>query len=364
MSGMHLQYLAFIRLPTEKAHGLQIMKTCEALAKEGHSVELVVPGRKTDIEEDAFSYHGSAKNFKITRLHSPDFVRFGFFGFLISLVLFAEAVAWRKEYWSADVIFSRDALVLFQHILLGKKFVYEAHNNPSWFSVIVAKRSHLTVAISEGLQQEYVKRGVSEGKVIVVPDAVDTELFKNAISKIDARRRLGIPEGVKVAMYVGKIDEGKGADTFAETSEHLAEGVRAVLVGDGPLLHTLKKKFNKAFFVPQTKYTELPNVLAAADVVVLPNSARTAESSRNTSPLKLFAYMASGVPIVASDVPAIREILPEYAAEYVKADDPEALAEGILRALAKGAEKGENAKRLAEGYSWESRARRILEKLA
>lgn len=360
---MRIQYLAFVRLPTEKAHGLQIMKTCESLAEAGHEVELVIPGRKTDIDEDAFSYHGAESTFKIKELKSLDLVRFGFLGFILSLVSFSESAVWRKEYWSADVIFSRDALVLFQHILLGRKFVYEAHNDPTWISVLVAKRAHVTVAISEGLRSEYVQRGVRAEKIIVVPDAVDTELFRNALPKIDARRRLGIPEGEKIAMYVGKIDHPKGADVFAESSEHLPSDTRAVLVGEGPTLIALKKKYPKAFFVPSTKYTELPNVLAAADVVVLPNSGESTESARNTSPLKLFAYMASGAPIVASDVPAIREVLPDYATTYVRPDDAKALAEGISHALANGTEKGENAKRLAEGYSWDSRARRILESL-
>lgn len=362
---MRIQYLAFIRLPTEKAHGLQIMKTCEALAAEGNEVELVIPGRKTHIEDDAFVYHGTAQNFKIKELHTPDWVQAGPVGFLISLVCFAEAAAWRLSYWTADVVFSRDALVLFQHILLAKKFVYEAHNNPSWFSVMVAKRAKTVVAISEGLKQVYVVKGVRPEKIIVVPDAVDVKMFDNALSKIDARRRLSIPEGEKIALYVGRIDGGKGADVFAASSEFLPEGTRAVLIGNGPLAHNLKSKHTKAFFLPETKYTDLPNVLPAADVLILPNSGKGTESARNTSPLKLFAYMASGIPIVSSDVPAVREILSEDSAVFVKPDDPRVLADGIVATLSgAGAGKGEKAKALAIQYSWGSRAKRILSTLS
>lgn len=358
---MKIQYLAFIRLPTEKAHGLQIMKTCEALAEEGHEVELVIPGRRSHIEDDAFSYHGSAQNFKITELKTPDFVQAGPLGFLISLVCFAEAAVWRKAYWDADVIFSRDAVVLFQHILLGRTLVYEAHNNPSWVSILVAKRAKTVVSISEGLKQAYVVEGVPPEKITVVPDAVDLKLFENSLSKIDARRRLGIPEGEKVALYVGRIDGGKGADVFAACSEFLPKGMRAVLIGSGPLLHNLKSTHTKAFFLPETKYADLPNVLPAADVLVLPNSGSKTESARNTSPLKLFAYMASGVPIVASDVPAIREVLADDSAVFVRPDDAHELAEGIRASVeGGGGGKGEKAKSLATKYSWGSRAKRIL----
>lgn len=358
---MKIQYLAFIRLPTEKAHGLQIMKTCEALANEGHEVELVIPGRRTHIVDDAFSYHGSIQNFKIKELGTPDFVQSGPLGFLISLVCFAEAAVWRFAYWRADVIFSRDALVLFQHILLGKKFVYEAHNDPSWFSIMVAKRATVVVSISQGLKQAYIAQGVAPEKIVVVADAVDLNLFKNKLPKIEARRRFGIPEGEKITLYVGRIDSGKGADVFAESSQFLPEGVRAVLVGNGPLLHTLKILHPKALFLPETKYTDLPNLLPAADVLVLPNSGKGSESARNTSPLKLFAYMASGVPIVASDVPAIREVLSNLEAFFVHPNEPRVLAEAVAEALQYGGEqKASAAQSLVQIYSWERRAQKIL----
>ncbi len=71
--------------------------------------------------------------------------------------------------------------------------------------------------------------------------------------------------------------------------------------------------------------------LARADVLVLPNSA-TALSARYTSPLKLFEYLAAGRPIVASDLPALREVLRDGAnAWLVPPDDAAALAGGDRR---------------------------------
>ena len=72
--------------------------------------------------------------------------------------------------------------------------------------------------------------------------------------------------------------------------------------------------------------------LAAADVAVLPNSSQAQISSNYTSPLKLFEYLASGKPVVASNVPAIREIVQnEQTALLVEPDNARALAEGIQR---------------------------------
>ena len=79
---MKLLYVAPIRLPTEKAHGIQIMETCAALSRAGAEVELVVPDRKTHIQEDAFQYYNIKERFRITRLHAPDTVSYGRVGFL------------------------------------------------------------------------------------------------------------------------------------------------------------------------------------------------------------------------------------------------------------------------------------------
>ena len=54
---MKLYYIANARIPTEKAHGVQIMKMCEAFVDAGHEVKLIVPKRKNPIQEDPFAYY-------------------------------------------------------------------------------------------------------------------------------------------------------------------------------------------------------------------------------------------------------------------------------------------------------------------
>lgn len=351
---MKITYLAFIRLPTEKAHGAQVMKTCEALADLGTEVELVVPSRKTHITENPFAYYDVRPNFTLTRLKTFDFVSWGPLGFTLSSLWFSEAAARRKSFWNADIIYSRDAFVLLQYLFLGRKLMYEAHTKPTLISTLVARRAYRLIVISEGLRDAYVRRGVTSAKITVVHDAIDPEPFKKHYDQKESREWLGIPTDKKVALYVGRIDAPKGADTFAAASEYVPEDTLCVLIGPGPLAEELKKKYPKALFLPETPYRDLPRVLASADVLVLPNSAKDENAAKYTSPLKAFAYLASGKPIVASDVPALKEILKD-SARFFEADNAKACAVVIQQKKVQT-----DAVRQLDSFSWEERARRIL----
>ena len=351
---MRIFYLAFIRLPTEKAHGVQIMKTCEALADEGVDVELIIPGRKTHIAEDPFEYYGVKKNFALTGLNTPDWVRWGSVGFTLSMIWFSEIAKWKKAFWKADIIYSRDALVLFQYLLLGRKLVYEAHTKPTFISRFVAKRAWRLIVISEGLRDAYVAVGIPEEKITVAHDAIDPVPFQTHYSQEDSRTWLGIPQGKKIALYVGKIDEAKGADTFASASEHVSDEWLCVLIGsESPQKTVWREKYPKALFLPETPYRELPRVLAAADVLVLPNSAKDEDASKYTSPLKAFAYMATGKPIVASNVAALKAVFKGGVVFF----EPDSSTD-LVRVLKNTTQTESRA--VSDLYTWKERAKSVL----
>ena len=102
--------------------------------------------------------------------------------------------------------------------------------------------------------------------------------------------------------------------------------------------------------------------LARADILVLPNPA-SAISSHATSPLKLFEYMAAGKAIVASNLPAIAEVLQDDRnAVLVAAGDAAALAAAIRRLNDDAGLRtrlGESARRDVAEYSWSRRAERL-----
>jgi glycosyltransferase involved in cell wall biosynthesis len=116
-------------------------------------------------------------------------------------------------------------------------------------------------------------------------------------------------------------------------------------------------------FVGQRPPYEIPLYLRAFDVCVMPFP-WTRHYAYFMSPLKLFEYMAARRPIVASDLPSVREILNEGNAVLVEPGNPKALAEGIENVLENEELANKIAKKAYEdvrAHSWERRAARILD---
>ena len=143
--------------------------------------------------------------------------------------------------------------------------------------------------------------------------------------------------------YAGHLYAWKGVDVLLEALAALPE-VDGLIVGGHerePDLARVKALAERCGIAgpgdvhrPRRRRRRCRRSSARADVLVLPNPA-SAISTRFTSPLKLFEYMAAGRPIVASDLPAIREVLtPTSNAVLVAPGDAAALAAGIRRVLA------------------------------
>jgi len=202
-----------------------------------------------------------------------------------------------------------------------------------------------TISISNGLRDLYIKFGVSPERITVIPDGVDIAQFDIAISKEEARARLGIESNKKLVIYTGSLYAWKGTDTLEEAGRLLPENIEVKIVSGRP-------------------YAEIPLYLKSSDVLVLPNSALEIASKIYTSPMKLFEYMASGTLIITSDVPAIREILDESSAVFFKADDVVSLRGTLLTSLRDVDSVGRLAKisqKLALKYTWQSRAEQITQ---
>ena len=268
---MRIVYIANMRMPTERAHGIQVVKTCEALAQAGVEVELVVPRRKTSILESPFAYYGVEENFRITYVPVIDSVSWGRVGFFVETVSFALGA---RKYVRGSV-YGRDELVLALLMLACVvQVVWETHTG-AWnlAARFVSRRATHIVAISQGLKDFYSKRGVPQERIVVAHDGVDLDDFATPEPRGQARRRLGLPQDAALALYVGGLEGWKGAEVLCRSAKFLQGGIRVAVIG--PHYEELQEKYPSVTFLGPRPYAELAHNLAAADVLVLPNSARS-----------------------------------------------------------------------------------------
>ena len=375
---MKILYIANIRLPTEKAHGIQIMKMCESFAHVGAEVELVIPDRYTPLTEDPFSYYGVERAFAITRLPTFDTVSWGRAGFWLQTLSFITRAARYARRSSAKVIYSRDpALFFFGRMLLGKTLVWEIHAKPAPRVVKKIQKSRVRiVAISSGLRDMLIEAGVPRERIIVAHDAVDTDLFAGVSDRRTVRRELSLPEDKKLVAYVGKyktMDESKGVEeiisAIGAVHAHRAD-TGLLLVGlnsdEFAEVEALVKNAGldgAAHLVGHVVHKYVARYMRAADVLVM-NYPNTEHYARFMSPLKLFEYMASGTPIITSDLPSIREALDDTTAYFFKADDAAdfgRVLEEILTDSISASEKARATLEKVKEYTWQKRAEDIIE---
>jgi glycosyltransferase involved in cell wall biosynthesis len=226
------------------------------------------------------------------------------------------------------------------------------------------------VVLNESVRALVQTAGGRGDSMIVVPSAVDPAPFDNAPDKRLARVRANLPPERPIAIYTGHLYDYKGIGPLLDAARVLPE-VLFLLVGGWPDDVKRWKRASAGLdnvrfegFVPNA---EIPGWLAAADMCIHPHSARH-DYATWTSPLKLLEYMASGRPIVATDIPGLHDLLVhEGNAIVVPADDPERLTEGIRRVL----DDPQLAQRLArqarsdvDRFTWKNRAQAILERFA
>jgi glycosyltransferase involved in cell wall biosynthesis len=393
---IRLVYLANARLPTEKAHGYQIVKMCEAFAQNGASVLLLHPFRyQRDPrlkEQSVFGYYGVPPVFEVRTLPNFDVILLErFFPKNISMVLvFARALLWglyaalkvRKE--EADLYYTRNIEIAFGLMRMGLPTVYEAHVVPKrvrrWLLQRIARHSalRLVVVLTSFIRERFVELGFLAEKVIVLSDGVDLSLFEDLPRKEECRRKLGLPSDRCIVGYIGRfrtMEMEKGIPELVQAMVHLSpfDGQEPLLLCVGgpmdavpdylDLARRLGVPEHRLQFVDRVPNTEVPSWMRACDVVTIPWP-WTEFSAYFTSPLKLFEYMAAGVPIVATDLPSIREVLRHGENAWLVAPgSPQTLAEGIERTLSDAelsARIGRQASEDVKQYTWEKRADNVI----
>lgn len=384
---MRILYLADIRFPLERANGIQSAETCHALASRGHEVTLVVRPDTASPARDPLAFYGldALATLRVARVPAGGSAR------RRRLTYLASAVRRAVSRPRADILYTRDLGVASWILRLPgwarPPLVYESHGLAHVFGATLGDLLSNAAKASRGKQRRLAARERQVWRAAEGYVTLTAALRHGLESAWGARPRVStVPDGMRLPVgrtfaapcagptvtvaYAGHLYPWKGVETLLRAIARVP-GVNGLIVGghpaeaDLPRLQALARDLHLEGRVRFTGLVAPPDVaahVAGADILVLPNSA-SAVSATYTSPLKLFEYLAAGRAIVASDLPALREVLThEVDALLVPPDDPGALA-GAVRRLAEdrtlAARLARAAFDLAPRFTWARRAERL-----
>lgn len=301
------------------------------------------------------------------------------FGQHNGLVLGWKQMSWIKRN-NISIVYGREWALLWFMMLLNKyffrlplRFVFESHHIPKDFRLQpVLRQCEQVFCVTEGLRDDLLKQFPFIKKITVTRNGVDLD-EGSACSTTELREKYQLPLTARIVTYVGSVGvhRWKGEDVFLRSRDFvfgpefhfLIVGVRE---GD---LEEFKAKWGDertTIFGRKTSH-EVAEIEQLSNVLVLPNTIKDIESERYTSPIKMFSYMRSGRPIVATNIPSIREVLAEESAYIVPPGDPKALADAIVDAVVDRAEsdkKAAAASILVREFTWNRKVEKIIDNLS
>lgn len=334
-------FITKISMPGKRGVCFAIAQMCQAFAQNGHQVELILPNREIDQSlrnENFWDYFQIGKNvFGIKKLPVVTLPQLGSLEFIIShlrelvlgwsfsLMVFFYLWSARRSYVH---LFTecKELLVLLRLLfwIYNPRVIYEVHILPQNFYERVldwlgSPRADTVVATTRTIARHYRQAGRS---VIVLPNGINLEDFDYLTPKIEIRQTLKVPLDRIIIGYGGRFVTDKMEKGIPELIKAFTvlkqkhKNILLLCVG-GPLKYVDKYRIlaqksglnsNEAIFLDHVPPKTLYQYMRIFDVCVMPFPDNS-HFAHIMSPLKLFEYMASKNPIVATDLPSVREIL-------------------------------------------------------
>jgi glycosyltransferase involved in cell wall biosynthesis len=388
-----LRYLADVRMPTEKAHGWQIVQMCRAFAATGVDVELCTPKRRQPTAlmetQSPFDYYGVERTFTHRYLPDIDLVRLEqrLPSWLETSVNQLHSYAWgRQRIWierrqPSELLYTRDLGIAAGALRRGVPLGWEVHAFPGargrrmLARGLKVSRPRTVVALTPFLREALLRVGFFDHEIIVEGDAVDPTSSLEPLSHEAARAIVGLPQGPMIG-FVGRfqaMESERGLLDLIRASARVQTTPEPTLVLLGGPMELAPRyraaaaevglRDDRLLMFDRVPNDQVPVWLQALDIGAMPYS-ETKHHALAASPLKMFEYMEAGLPIVASDLPSIRLHLRDgQNALLVRPGDPALFAEAITRLIndpALGRRLAAQARADVSGLTWRARAERIL----
>ncbi|MBU1755022.1 glycosyltransferase family 4 protein [Patescibacteria group bacterium] len=357
------------RYPSEKAAATYVTQNAESLVQLGHAVTILSPARRTlnkgnlnlAPEGCRIIYMPIIDLFELPILRSA--------AFWVSLTCFTLSSWLYLKFKSSgkDNIISNDLLVGLMVNTVSSRLIYEVHDFPERWHFLyrqLFKRAMLVIA-TNSWKEEMLTASFSEvhGKVLMERNGVNLEKFYPGDKTVD-RTVLGLSTTAPVVVYTGHLYGWKGVATLMGAAKSLPNIDFYLVGGTKEDIEKYKAEYSSSnmHFVGHVPHADVRRWQSSADMLVLPNTGKDKLSSLYTSPMKLFEYMANKRPIIASDIPSIREVVGDNMATLFEPDNSLELASAIRQVIENPKEANKMADIAYESvlkHSWRSRAMRM-----
>ena len=370
-------------LPSRTANSVHVVHQCAGFAAAGARVALVAMRAVKEVgalpRSIEAAYGVPADTFELVTFHSRSTKA----GSVKTAAAALRALASRPR---PDLVLSRNLYAAYLlAVLLRRPLVFETHQVEAGargaIQRAVMTRPHvITVVISEKLREILSEHhGVAPRRPLVLHDAAPEGIAP--LPAMHKRRALGellprhdITPWQAVCGYFGHLYPGRGIEIIEAMARSRPHALFVVFGGNEPEIMAQRAaaagdNMIVAGFLPHAKALR---AMAACDVLLMPYQASVSigvkghDTARWMSPMKMFEYLASGTPIISSDLPVLREVLSDgRTALLAKPDDAEAWLACLDRLLEEqvlASTIGTAGHRLyAQRYTWTRRAEAILQ---
>jgi glycosyltransferase involved in cell wall biosynthesis len=358
------------------AHPLFCLQLCHELAKFS-SVDLYIPRNEASIDKSKLERElGFPLNFRIETVTDKFFgfrsLRFFFYLSVLLMWCRRKNLLWVFEPYSIQLA-----------SFLGIRSVMEIHSSlPPARYINIAKRIQksgtfgLFIANSEAHCSLLASKGFIKDKLLGAHNAI----AKGLLNRSEARRNSGFwsTHGVSeaaVVTYAGSLYKGRGLESILEVAPRLPHCAFVILGGPDAERKKLmqRTKSSNVYFLGSISPRQVPAFLTASDILVALYDEDCEDVGGNktiltASPMKLFEYMAAGVPIISSNIGAIPEIIENgRSGLLIQPGDVDQFKNSIQRLMTDktlAAALSSEALARVKQYSWEHRLRRIFERLS
>jgi glycosyltransferase involved in cell wall biosynthesis len=276
-------------------------------------------------------------------------------------------------------------LYIYTRLIFWRKynFIYEIHwnykhNNPivNYLFYATMRKADLIVSISQKLISDLLSIGLKQNKIIFSPDGVNLEDYLTPLDIDEFKNKHNIPLDKKIISYVGSyktLNIKKGTDELIKAYTNLIKthkNIFLLFVGPGEDgkkeldtdMYTLGIKDENFKVISRVAHKEVANFLRISDLQIM-NYPWSTHFAYYMSPLKLFEYMASGKPLISTDLPSVRDILDDSMAIFCApgdASDLESKMDKFLQNENEGITKAQRARQEILKYTWEERVKNIV----